>query len=306
MKSIPALPPPLPAQTTALDDQAVGPLSAYVAGPAGPGDSPPLVLVHSVNAAASAAEIRPLFERYRSSRPTYALDLPGFGLSDRSDRRYTPRLMTDALHACVRRARADHGGGRVDILAVSLGCEFVARAITENPDAFRSVALVSPTGFSGTRAWRGKAGTTRAIPGLHAALACPLWGRTLFGLLTKPSVIRYFLERTWGGPDIDEDLWAYDVLTTRQRGAHHAPLYFLSGGLFSADVTSVYERLMLPVWMAHGVRGDFVDYRGAKSVLERAHWGLTIFETGALPYFEEPEPFFVAYEGFLSNLPRAV
>jgi pimeloyl-ACP methyl ester carboxylesterase len=212
--------------------------------------------------------------------------------------------MTDALHACVRRARADHGGGRVDVLGVSLGCEFVARAIVEDTDAFRSVALVSPTGFSGTRAWRREAGTTRAIPGLHALLACPAWAQALFELLTKPSVIRYFLERTWGGPTIDEELWAYDVLTTRQHGARHAPLYFLSAGLFSADVTSLYESLTLPIWMAHGVRGDFVDYRGAKPLLERDNWRLKVFQTGALPYFEEPDPFFDAYDEFLSKLPR--
>ncbi len=308
MKTVPALPPPLSARTIALSEVVAGPVAAFAAGPADAGargDRPPLVLVHSVNAAACAAEVRPLFERYRVSRPTYALDLPGFGLSDRSDRPYTPRLMTDAVHACVRRARSEHGGARVDVLGLSLGCEFAARAVVEDADAFRSLALVSPTGFNGTRAWRRETGTTRAVPGLHAALACPLWGRALFDLLTRPSVIRYFLERTWGGPNIDEDLWAYDVLTTRQPGAHHAPLYFLSGGLFSADVTTLYESLKLPVWMAHGVRGDFVDYRGAKPFLERDHWWLTILETGAIPYFEEPDRFCAAYDAFLANLPSA-
>ena len=37
----------------------------------------PLVLIHSVNAAASAYETRPLFDRYRERRPVYALDLTG-------------------------------------------------------------------------------------------------------------------------------------------------------------------------------------------------------------------------------------
>jgi pimeloyl-ACP methyl ester carboxylesterase len=43
----------------------------------------PLVLLHSINAAPSAMEIRPLFEHYRDKRPVMAPDLPGFGLSDR-------------------------------------------------------------------------------------------------------------------------------------------------------------------------------------------------------------------------------
>lgn len=49
----------------------------------------PLLLVHSVNAAASSIEMRPLFELFRGKRPVYALDLPGFGFSSRRDRVYS-------------------------------------------------------------------------------------------------------------------------------------------------------------------------------------------------------------------------
>jgi hypothetical protein len=69
-----------------------GRVACYVAG-----SGPPMLLVHSVNAAASAAEVRPLHEHYRASRTVYSIDLPGFGASERSDRVYSPRLMTDAL-----------------------------------------------------------------------------------------------------------------------------------------------------------------------------------------------------------------
>ena len=54
-------------------------------------------------------------------------------------------------------------------------------------------------------------------------------------------MVRYFLEKTWGGKAIDERLWADAVAAARAPGAHHAPLHFLSGGLFSADILSVYE-----------------------------------------------------------------
>lgn len=74
-----------------------GPLSAYAAG-----QGPPLLLIHSINAAASAAEVRPLHEHYRATRTVFSIDLPGYGFSDRSERDYTPRLMTDAVHAVKR------------------------------------------------------------------------------------------------------------------------------------------------------------------------------------------------------------
>jgi hypothetical protein len=42
--------------------------------------------------------------------------------------------------------------------------------------------------------------------------------------------------------------------------------------LFSADINRVYDALDLPVWLAHGVRGDFTDYSGT-SKLARARTG---------------------------------
>jgi pimeloyl-ACP methyl ester carboxylesterase len=273
-----------------------GRLSFYVAG-----SGAPLLLVHSVNAAASAAEIRPLHEHYRATRTVFSLDLPGYGFSDRSDRAYTPRLMTDALHAVVEQIRMRCGNGPVDALACSLSCEFLARAAVEQPAAFRSLALVSPTGFSGTRPRWGAPGTTRAKPWLLAALRGPGWGGAPFRALTRPGVIRYFLRRTWGSRAIDEELWHYDVLTTRCPGAEHAPLHFLSGSLFSADISNIYEQLALPVWMSHGVRGDFTDYRGKSRVETRTNWRFTVFETGAMPFFEVEAKFSATYDAFLAG-----
>jgi pimeloyl-ACP methyl ester carboxylesterase len=110
-----------------------GRLSYYVAGPPRNGPSIPLLLLHSINAAGSAYEVKPLFERYQLRRTVYALDLPGFGFSDRSARRYRPRLMTDAIHAMVEEIRLVHGPVMIDALAVSLSSEFLARAAFENP-----------------------------------------------------------------------------------------------------------------------------------------------------------------------------
>lgn len=277
-----------------------GRLSVYV-----DGHGPPLLLVHSVNAAASAAEVRPLFEHYRKSRTVYAPDLPGFGFSERSDREYTPRLMTDALLAITAEIARRHGAAPFDALAVSLACEFLARAALEQTTLFRSLALVSPTGFNGGSDLRGAAGSTRFMPLLLAALRGPGWGSKLFQGLTRPNVIRYFLRRTWGSREIDETLWAYDVVTTRQPGAEHAPLYFVSGAMFSTDIHRVYEQLTLPIWMSHGVRGDFTDYRAVSLVRGRSNWQIDELSTGALPYFEQFDAFRARYDTFLASVATA-
>jgi pimeloyl-ACP methyl ester carboxylesterase len=265
------------------------------------GQGPPLVLVHSINAAAGVHELRPLIEHWQQHRTVFAPDLPGFGASERRRIAYTPRLFTDALHGLVRQVQQRCGAAPVDALAVSLGCEFLARAAAEQPAAFARLALVSPTGLNGTTPRRGAPGGTRAVPGLHTALAVPLWGGPLFRGLTRPGVVRFFLEKTFGAKTIDERLWADAVAAAQAPGAEHAPLAFLGGGLFSADVLSLYEALPHPVWAPHGNRGDFTDYRGKRFLEGRANWRFTVYEAGALPYFELPARFNAELGDFLGG-----
>lgn len=91
------------------------------------------------------------------------------------------------------------------------------------------------------------------------------------------------------------------MLTARQPGARFAPLWFLSGGLFSQDIHRIYEALTQPVWMSHGVLGDFKDFRGRRLVRDRGNWSTTVYPTGALPYFEVPMAFVQDFDAFLAD-----
>ena len=291
----------LPGQALRLDSPA-GPLALRMSG-----SGAPLLLVHSINAAPSMAEVAPIHHHFEGTRCVFSLDLPGFGASDRSDRAYTPRLMTDALHAATQEIRRRCGPAPIDALALSLSCEFLARAAIEQPSHFRSLGLVSPTGFNGRGDKRGPAGSTMAIPWLmHLLRASGAWP-ALFRTLTRPSVIRYFLRKTFGSSEIDDELFEQAVQQARVAGAMHAPLYFLTGALFSRDIHTLYDDLRCPVWMCHGVRGDFTDYRQKSRLQGKANWHFSVMQTGALPHFEKPDEFFHQYSQFLcasANLSR--
>ncbi len=265
------------------------------------GSGDPILLVHSINAAACAAEIKPLFEHFSKSGQAWALDLPGYGLSERRAIPYTARIMTDTVIACAQQAYEQGGRKPIDALALSLSTEFLARAAAEHPHLFRRLIMVSPTGFRGTRSLREPAGSTRYMAWLDRILRGPGWGGAVFRGLTRPSVIRYFLKRTWGSDEIDEALWAYDTLTTRQPNAEYAPLSFLSGGLFSKDVHTLYDQLEVPILITHGTRGDFTDYRGLGLFAHKHDWQIEVFQdTGALHYFEKPTEFMERAKRFLS------
>src|SRR5689334_16051533 len=74
-----SLPPAIDAERKQFLSKESGLLSYYADTSA---EGTPLVLIHSINAAASSYEMRPLFNHFRTMRPVYALDLPGFGFSE--------------------------------------------------------------------------------------------------------------------------------------------------------------------------------------------------------------------------------
>jgi pimeloyl-ACP methyl ester carboxylesterase len=273
----------------------------------------PVLLIHSINAAASAAEVRPLFDALRGERLVTAPDLPGYGLSPRDDRPYTPRRMTDAVLAAARWTSAQAGGQPIHAIGVSLGTEFLARAAVEEPGLFATLTLTSPTGLRGGQNLRGAAGSTRFSPLADRIIRGPGWGDKggragwgawLFRQLTRPGVIRYFLRRTWGSRAIDEALWAYDVQSTRAPGAEHAPLAFLSGGLFSADIHTIYEAITSPVHVIHGTRGDFTNYRALPLPGCRAPWTVQVMQgCGALPHFERLDEVMVGWRALVAAQP---
>jgi pimeloyl-ACP methyl ester carboxylesterase len=229
-----ALPPALEATRDSLSTRSAGRVSYYkdtrVAGR-------PLLLLHSINAAPSAMEIKPLFEHYRQVRPVYAPDLPGFGLSERGDIEYSPELYADFILEFIDRQSLTE----VDVVALSTTAEFAARAALDRPQALQSLVLVSPTGLGGQPQL--KAQTKDRV---HRAVRAPLLGPGLYRLLTTRISIKYFLNLSFDGEPPGE-LIDYAYATARQRGARHAPYCFLSGKLFTPGAcAALYESLATP------------------------------------------------------------
>ncbi len=264
-------------------------------------NAPPLLLLHSVNAAASAAEVRPIFDHFRSSRPVVALELPGFGSSQRGRQHYTPALMAESILRATDLLRQMGFDRPVDALALSVSCEFLARAAIDRPDAFRTLAFISPTGLESNRDELFSGGRTKDRPWLRRLLSSAL-GEPVFRLLVQPSVIRWFMQRVWGSRAIEEMLLNHDVEVARHTGARFGPAAFLSGALFTRGVADLYTRVSRPVWLAHGVRGVFSDFGGLGRLQTAAPWTLDVFGAGAMPHFEAARLFTRRYEAFLRSV----
>lgn len=259
------------------------------------GTGRPLVLLHSINAAASAYEMRPLFEAYRGRRPVYALDLPGFGFSERSDRYYSPRLYTNAILDFLERIVEEPA----DVIALSLAGEFAAQAALERPDAFNSLALISPTGLKGS----GRESESGGGNGLLNAFLFPLWSQALFDLVATRKSIQYFLKKSFQGA-VDEGMASYAYLSAHQPGARYAPLHFLSGKLFTPNILeTVYTSLQLPTLIVYDQDAYTSFERLPDLLLAHPNWSAArITPTKGLPHYEQLDTLGKVLDNFWQGL----
>jgi pimeloyl-ACP methyl ester carboxylesterase len=219
----------------------------------------------------------------------YALDLPGYGFSDRTDAARTPEAFAAAIVDVIDRVI----GGPADVIALSLGCEFAARAALKRPDLFHSLAFISPTGFSarGTGRATQQAVEQAKTEDAYRMLARPLWAQALFDLIATRRSIEFFLKQSFVNP-VPPALIDYAYATAHQPGAKYTPLRFISGQLFTREARSVlYEPLTPPVLVIYDrdafsnfdMLPDFVAARGAA----HANWQTARIEpTRGLPQFE--------------------
>lgn len=255
------------------------------------GTGRPLVLVHSINAAPSTYEVKPLFERYGGRRPVYSIDLPGFGHSERAPRAYSAELYANAIRALLEQVVQEPA----DLLALSLSAEFAARAALGSPASIASLVLISPTGLS-----------RRLMPSplvsrlTHGFLTTRLWSQSLYALLTSRRSIRYYLGQSFQGTP-PQDVLDYAYCTSHQPGARHAPLAFLSMRLFTRNaLEQIYARLTnLPV-LTIADRDPYVSFELLPDLLASSpNWQHErLAPHRGLPHWDQPASTFEALERF--------
>jgi pimeloyl-ACP methyl ester carboxylesterase len=260
-----------------------------------PADRRPVVFIHSINAAASAIELKPLFVHYQGQRPVYALDLPGFGFSDRSERMYSPQLYESAILDFLQMVV----GRPADVVALSLGGEFAARAALARPDLVNSLVLISPTGFkrSAYPAAPAQREAEGERPFAYQALNFSLWRQPLYDLIATRASIRYFLQMSFTGA-VPEELVDYAYATSHQPGAENAPLHFLAGLLFTEGIRpAVYERLEMPVLTIYD-EDPYTTFEALPEILAgHSNWkAARIQPTRGMPHYEKTDEVIAALE----------
>jgi pimeloyl-ACP methyl ester carboxylesterase len=103
----------------------------------------PLVFVHGVYVGASSYEWSKVYPHFAGTHQVLAVDLLGFGESERPDQ---PFSATDHVQALVEFIRAKSGGERASVVASGLGAGFATLLAAQHPDLVERLILLMPVG----------------------------------------------------------------------------------------------------------------------------------------------------------------
>jgi pimeloyl-ACP methyl ester carboxylesterase len=211
-------------------------------------DAPPMVLIHSLHAAASGYEWRHNFDFFveRGFR-VYVPDLLGFGLSDRPAMAYDDEvfiaLIGDFLRDVVQQPAV--------VMATSVSAAFAIAAAARHPERIAKLVLMVPVGVS-----QRKTKAPGLTPALNSAFSSKVLGEGLFNLLTTPGNIRKFLAQDgfYRADLITDEMVEHHYNLAHMPNAHYAPAAFISG-LTNRDVTNEWASLRMPLLLVWGYHG---------------------------------------------------
>lgn len=263
------------------------------------GDGPPLLLVHAVGAGCSSYEWLQTWDALSEEYTVYALDLLGFGKSDKPQQTYTADKYLTLLDAFCRDViKVGDGRGETDVIATSLSAAYIVALAARDPALFRRLVLVCPTGIEELA----KPPSGRAEFG-RGLLSAPVLGTSIYNAITSKAGIRNYMQtRLFADPHTATDAMvdAYYV-AAHQPGGENALPSFLSG-LLNIDIKDDWARVVdlpLIVWGQQATESP-VSHAEA-FVKGNPHAKLEVIENaGMLPHVEQPEAFLAAVRPFLA------
>lgn len=254
---------------------------------AGRGNSgAPLLLIHGIGAGSSSFMWRKNFDALAEDFHVYALDLLGFGFSDKpATAPYSAALYTKLIADFIREVLK----APADIIGNSLSGAFSICLADEEPELVNSLILVAPTG----------ADTLRARPGMTGAafyglLQSPVLGTSFYNVMSSERSIRDYARRHlfYDPARVTNRLVTQLYAASHQDGAQHAISAFLSGFL-NTDTRDAFARLRQPITLVWGKQDRAAPIEQAAALLSlNPHADLEIFDRCRMtPHEEHPDKF---------------
>jgi pimeloyl-ACP methyl ester carboxylesterase len=246
------------------------------------GEGPALVLVHTADVGSSCLEWRKNVEVLAERFTTFAIDLPGFGMSDVRPITYTADLYIGFLIDFI----SSVAGSGARTVGSGLGASYLVHAEVRRPGLIGRMVLIAPAGLSAFRPnpLRPLAFQALRLPGISALCGASASRTTILEHL-KQDV--YADDMMAGMNEVEERFWI-----SHRPNAQHVERSRVAG-LLNVDVRSVVPKLRTEVLLIWGRQTEKPPLADGELFRElRPETRLIVFDkSGCCPHEEEPNRF---------------
>lgn len=243
---------------------------------AGDVDNPTVVMLHGMNAAASSAEYLRVFYALSDDYHVVAVDLPGFGRSDRSPVHYDDDYYERFLHAFLDQYED------VAVIASGITAAYAADVAPNLETDVSSLTLVCPS-----------TGAMPDQPWLERLVRSPIVGTALMNLATsRLSIERSNADHAYSDPSSAPDsLTDYEWRSAHQPNAKYAVAAFVAGRLnMDVDLAARIDALDAPVTLVWGGDAETTTVDDSERLADETHATITVVEDAKLlPHVEHPD-----------------
>lgn len=258
------------------------------------GSGEPLLLVHGIGIGESYEEWRKSISYLSGKYTVYAIDLLGFGGSEKPKITYTSYLYVQLIRDFVKNVINE----KTYVIASGASSAFVVLAHTFDRNLFKRLVLISPSGT----------GSYKNIPTnkhhwLRVLLDAPLVGTSIYNYLARKRNIRAMLKDsiyTEYSPDREVVKKHYNNAHADGVGCKYPISSFLSSYL-NIDIERPLSEINVPIHVIWGEKNEVNPISNLRLV-QRLNDNITatVFEnTKILPHVENPAAFHKVIRRFL-------
>ena len=246
----------------------------------------PLVFIHGIGAGSSSFMWRKNFDELAKHFRVYAVDLLGFGFSDKpSAAPYSADLYVELISDFIREV----SGYPSNVIASSLGAAYAIRVADEQSGLIDAMVLNGPTGSEMLNRRPGMAGAA-----FYGLLQSPVLGTSFYNVMASERSIREYARDHlfYDQHRVTDRLVTNLYATSHQPGAQHAIAAFLSGYL-NTDTRSPFSRLTQRTVLVWGKQDTTTPLEKGFSLVQlNPRAALEVFEyCRMMPEQEHPEKF---------------
>lgn len=247
---------------------------------------PPLLFLHNFGGGASAYEWSKVYPAFANKYRILAPDLIGWGESDHPIRDYQIQDYLTTISEFIHQTCSQP----VTVIASSLTAGLTIRLAISQPDLFKALFLVSPSGFDDFGQ-----GAGRRLP--LSVINTPFLDNLIYALGAENEVaVSNFLQSfLFSKPErVTQEMVEAYLTSAQQPNAKFSALAFLRGDLYF-DLSLYIQQLKIPTVFFWGEEAQFTNINLGRRLASlnkdaiRAFYGIA--DTGILLHLEMPEVF---------------